>query len=116
MNDLKIGPGPSSIPSLPLRAGQRVAWPFNEARTEAVQHAIDNHRAIEARLATWAERYAQWREAQKLLELLEKRGFGANEELEARVEQLRIESQTALEAVQLRLGADRGNVSPAADS
>ena len=73
----------------------------------AVRDAFTQRHALDARMATWAQRYAQWREARKLLDILDKRGAGGREELRAKVEQLRIESQEALAAVQLRLGGER---------
>jgi hypothetical protein len=120
MNDLNIGTRPSGIHRLPSHAGRGVAQPFNGAATDAVEQAIASHRALEARMAAWAQRYAEWREAQKLLDILEKRGFGALDAVKAKVEQLRDESQRALDAVQLRLGPEPATppaaFSPAADS
>jgi len=82
----------------------------------AVRDAFTQRHALDARMATWAERYAQWREARKLLDILDKRGSGGREELRAKVEQLRIESQEALAAVQLRLGGGRTGAQPKSEA
>lgn len=67
--------------------------------------AVSEHRALEARIGQWAERYGEWREAQTLLDYLETRPGGAPEDFKAKVEELRAGSDAALGAVQLRLGS-----------
>lgn len=81
-----------------------VTRPPNPEEALAIRQAISEHRALEARIGTWAQRYGEWREAQALLDVLESGTGTAPADFKARVEELRCASEAALEAVQLRLG------------